>query len=194
MFFPFMVDLSQKKIVVVGGGDVAARKCSLFLDFDANIMAVAPHFCSSFPEHSNLQRITDVFRSEYLDDAFAVVVATDDSQLNSSISLLCQERRIPANVVDCPQICSFIVPATVRQGDLTIAVSTGGKSPALAAKIKRKLAKEYNEEYKSRLELLGEIRRLALDSDMDDSKRRSFLIDCADKDIKDLLIIHTEMK
>ena len=193
MFFPFMVDLSQKKILVVGGGDVAARKCSLFLEFDANIMAVSPHFCSSFPENSNLQRVTDVFRSEYLDGAFAVVAATDDSQLNNKISLLCQERRIAVNVVDCPQLCSFIVPATVKQGDLTIAVSTGGKSPALAAKIKRTLAKEYNEEYEKRLDLLGEIRKLALESSMDAAERRSFLIDCADKNTEELLAIHNSI-
>jgi precorrin-2 dehydrogenase/sirohydrochlorin ferrochelatase len=93
-----------------------------------------------------------------MEACFLVIGATDDSLLNRQISREAKRRGILCNIVDSPQECNFILPSLVRRGDLVLAVSTSGKSPALAKKIRRQLEKEFPEVYELYLRLLGKIR------------------------------------
>ncbi len=180
MYFPFMIDLTGKQVVVIGGGTVALRKCELFLDFGADITVVSPTLCSGFDFlEQPYGYVRDIFHEEYLSDAFAVVAASDDTAVNSAISAWCSAHRVPVNVVDVPELCTFYVPATIRRGDLTIGISTAGKSPTLAGQIRRNLSECYGEEYARRLRLLGELRELVKEMVDDPSVRRRLLMEAA---------------
>lgn len=177
MFFPFAADIQDKKIVIIGGGRVAFRKCELFYDFGARITVVAPKLCEAFDEIlGDIKYICDTYRVEYIRDAFAVIAASDDAAVNKSVSDWCMARRVPVNVVDEPAGCSFIVPAVLRRGDLTISVSTGGKSPALAGRIKAQLAELYGDEYAERLRYLGELKEMLRRVEPEQEVRRQLLI------------------
>ncbi|PKM72792.1 MAG: siroheme synthase [Firmicutes bacterium HGW-Firmicutes-16] len=176
MYFPFMVDLLGKKLVVVGGGKVAFRKCELFLSFGAEIDVVAPALCEDFSVlRGSIRHIRDCYASSYLIDAFAVIAATDNRTVNEAVYRDCCQNNIPINVVDTPELCSFYVPATLSRGDLTIGISTGGKSPSLAGKIKKELAGLYGEEYSEKLQLLGKLRNVVKEEIEDINVRRSIL-------------------
>lgn len=180
MFFPFMCDVSGKKIAVIGGGRVALRKCELFLDFGADVTVIAPALCGELLEmRGSISHICDVYREEYIRDAFAVIAACDDAAVNKAVSAWCSENNVLVNVVDEPEDCSFIVPSVLRRGDLTISVSTGGKSPALAAKIRRELSEAYGGDYEKRLKLLGELKSKLKLSEPDREKRAELLIAAA---------------
>jgi len=103
------------------------------------------------------------FQESYLDGAFLVIAATDDMDLNHQISKAAENRGILVNAVDQPKDCSFIVPAIVNRGDLLIAISTSGKSPALAKKIRQRLSNQFGDEYAEFLNLMGRLRRHILE-------------------------------
>lgn len=186
MYFPFMMDIGGKQVIVIGGGTVALRKCELFVRFGADVTVIAPEFCDELEQLSGVRILRQSCDLAQLDGAFAVIAATDDREVNRAVSDYCQARRIPVNVVDDPELCSFIVPSTVQRGDLTFAISTGGKSPALAAKIRRELERCYEPEYAERLALLGELRTKVLASRMAPSARRSLLVRAAELEPADL--------
>jgi len=177
MYFPFMVDLLGKKLVVIGGGNVAFRKCELFLSFGAEIDVVSPALCEDFSAlEGRICHIRECYDPAFLVDAFAVIAATDNSVVNETVYRDCLQNNIPVNVVDTPEFCSFYVPAILCRGDLTIGISTGGKSPSLAGKIKKELSGMYGEEYAEKVELLGKLRN-AVQEEIDDSCiRRNILV------------------
>jgi precorrin-2 dehydrogenase/sirohydrochlorin ferrochelatase len=160
MYYPAMLNLRNKKCSVIGGGLVALRKCITLLECEASIKVVSLTFRKEFSEFdpARVLLIRDVFRTQYIEDCFIVIAATEDKELNKEIYNYCEENRILINVVDEPELCSFIVPAYLRRGDLTISVSTGGKSPALARKIKEDIAVSYPAEYAQYVEIMGLIR------------------------------------
>lgn len=194
MYFPLMIQLDRRQVVVVGGGEVAWRKCRLFADFGARVVAVAPEFSPEFQGDEQIGRIGEHYRPEHLAGADIVIAATDDRALNRAVYEFCCARRIPVNVVDDPELCSFIVPATVRRGDLVLSVSTGGKSPALAAGIRRQLEREYGPELEERLELLGEIRGLLLAADLPAEERRTRIIASARLETEQLHRLKAELE
>lgn len=186
MYFPFMMDVGDKPIVIVGGGTVALRKCELFLRFGAAVTVIAPEVCDELASLDGVQIFRQRWEPAQLDAAFAVIAATDDREVNRAVSAYCQARRIPVNVVDDPELCSFIVPATVQRGALTIGVSTAGKSPSLAARIRRELEAQYDERYAERLELLGMLRARVQASDMEPKARTAVLRQAADMELAEL--------
>jgi precorrin-2 dehydrogenase / sirohydrochlorin ferrochelatase len=102
------------------------------------------------------------FIPEHLDGMSLAIAATNDFNTNSGVSTAAQARGLLVNIVDQPDLCSFVVPATIRRGELTLAISTGGRSPALAKKMRRDLEKVYGPEYGPYVELLGAIREKVL--------------------------------
>lgn len=181
MYFPFMVDLLGKKLVVVGGGKVAFRKCETLLSFEADIDVVAPYLCEDFPAlEGKFKHIRSFYNAAQITDAFAVIAATDDRAVNEEVYFDCRQSNIPVNVVDTPELCSFYIPATLQRGDLTIGISTGGKSPALAGLIKKELASLYGEEYAEKLRLLGKLRETVKEEIEDISIRRGILSTAAE--------------
>ncbi len=166
-YYPIFVKLTGLECLVVGAGQVGRRKIASLLDCGpARVLVV-----DTRPPDDELREIvanpavdyqTRAFRPEDVDGKSIVIASTDDEELNWSISNLCRDRRIPCNIVDQPEKCSFIVPAVYRQGDLTLAVSTGGSSPALAKRIRKDLDEYFGRHYGAFLELMSRVRPLVI--------------------------------
>jgi precorrin-2 dehydrogenase/sirohydrochlorin ferrochelatase len=166
MLYPIYLDLQDKKCVVVGGGDVAQRKVLLLLQCGAKVVVVSPEATEKMAELAEESQITwyaREFEPGDLNGAFLVYAATDKPSVNSSVSKWGQDYGISlVNVVDTPAECTFITPSIVARSDLIISISTSGKSPALAKKIRQQLEKQYGPEYAAFLNILGEARKVAM--------------------------------
>jgi siroheme synthase-like protein len=160
-----LVGLQKKRCVVVGGGDVALRKVQSLLDAGAlQVVVISPRLddgLSQIQRQGHIQHIARGYRPGDLKGAFLAIATTDDPEVNSSVSHEAEAEGILLNVVDDPERCNFIVPSTLRRGDLVIGVSTGGQSPALAAGLRRTLERTLGYEYSGFLELAGDLRRRA---------------------------------
>jgi precorrin-2 dehydrogenase/sirohydrochlorin ferrochelatase len=146
---------------VVGGGSVAERKTGMLLEHQASVTVISPTLSQGLQhlaEQGAIQTIIRNYKTGDLEGAFLVIAATDDPCINTAIADQGRKKRALINVVDTPEISDFIVPALVRRGDITIAISTAGKSPALARKIRAELEKSFGVEYASLLRLVSEIR------------------------------------
>ena len=143
-YFPFFVDIEGKHCLIVGGGNVAYRKVLVLKDYGPVIYVAAPQV---IPELRQLMEeggekliwMCRDFEESDLDQADFVVAGTSDELLNKRISLLCKERKIPVNVVDDQEKCSFIFPALIKEGDITVGISTAGSAPSIAQYLKKKL-------------------------------------------------------
>ncbi len=145
--YPIYADLTGRTVLVVGGGIVAARKVKALLKRQIRVTVVAPEICPELQELTNDSDLV-IHRRSYqkgdLAEHWLVIAATDDSELNQKVFAEAAEARIFCNVVDQPELCTFHVPAVVRQGLLQIAISTGGASPALAKRIRQELEKRFH--------------------------------------------------
>ena len=160
-YYPVFWDIRGKSCVVVGGGEVAARKAKRLLDCGAKVSVISPQLTPELAELKK-QKIICHIAAEYSGNlifgAALVVGATDDEKTNAIISLDARNKGIPVNIVDDPQKCDFILPSIVEKGDLTIAIGTGGKSPALARHLREELESKYGAEYEIFLNILGNLR------------------------------------
>lgn len=167
-YYPLFADLTRKRCLVVGAGEVGRRKIGtlaacgakevLVLDTrapDADLAETLALPVVSFEQRS--------FEDTDLDGRFLVIASTSNEELNWRISRACEGRGILCNIVDQPEKCSFIVPALFTQGDLTVAISTGGGSPALARKIRKGLGDFLGSEYGAALVLMSRLRPLVLE-------------------------------
>ena len=161
VYYPVYLDLRDRLALIIGGGEVAERKVASLLRCGARVNIVAKTLTSSFEkweEEGRIRYLGKAYQSSFLDGAFLVIAATDDPDLNQKVSKDAEKRGILINAVDQPEDCNFIVPSILRRGELTIAISTSGQSPALAKKIRKELEATYGEEYESFVTLLGKIR------------------------------------
>jgi precorrin-2 dehydrogenase/sirohydrochlorin ferrochelatase len=164
-YYPILLDLNRKLCVIVGGGRVAERKVRSLLQAGARVKVISPHLILSLERLKENRKIIHrqrSFRTGDLEGAFLAIAATDDRQANERVFSQSLQRKIPVNVVDDPVHSSFIVPSLVQQGDLIIAISTSGKSPALAKALRQKFQKEIGPEYIFLLKLLGALRKKIL--------------------------------
>ena len=146
---------------MVGGGSVAERKTGMLLEHHASVTVISPTLnqgLQHLAEQGAIQTIIRNYQVGDLVEAFLVIAATDDKCINTAIADQRGKQRALVNVVDNPEISDFIVPALVRRGDITIAISTAGKSPALARKIRAELEKSFGPEYASLVRLVNEVR------------------------------------
>jgi len=160
-YYPIFLNVAGKKCVIVGGGQVALRKAEALLDRGAVVQAISPDFCSELDRLAENGKITSLqrnYRSGDLHGAFIAIAATDDRGVNLAVAKHARETAVPVNVVDDPDNSDFIVPSCIRRGDVTIAISTAGRSPALARKIRSRLEKELGEEYAALAMLIDEVR------------------------------------
>lgn len=160
-YYPVFWDISGKKCVVIGGGEVAARKVERLLECDAKVCVVSPALIpelTAMKAAGRIDHICDGYAGEYLYGATLVIGATDDEKINAAVSREAKTKGIPVNIVDDPQKCDFILPSLMERGDLTIACGTGGKSPALARRLREELEETYGEEYATLLNILGQLR------------------------------------
>jgi len=145
----------------VGGGQVALRKAKALLECGASVKVVSPELCDEMNDlarRSEMEVVPRGYETADLRGVLVVIAATNDTEVNKMVAAQAESRGLLVNVVDDPEKSVFIAPAYVRRGDVTIAVSTGGRSPALARKIRIRLESEYGPEYGLLVELLGQIR------------------------------------
>ena len=187
MFYPVNLNLDNMEIIIVGGGNVALRKCMNFLDFGKSVTVLAPDFDSRFLEIGNkVDLINDIFREEYIDKFDIVVAATDDKEVNEEIACICRKKSKLINVVDSRDLSDFTVSSYVKRGDLLIGISTGGKIPALSAKIRRELEEIYDESFAEYVDLLGELREKIIKNYEDKIERKEVLKALVKLDIEEL--------
>ena len=160
-YYPVFLDIKDKKCVVVGGGEVAARKAERLLDCGAEVFVISPKLSpelAALKEENIICHIAAEYKGDLIDEAALVIGATNDEKTNAQISLDAHSKGIPVNIVDDPKRCDFILPSLMQRGDLAIAVGTGGKSPALARHLREELESIYGEEYEILLNILGNLR------------------------------------
>jgi len=188
--FPIYLSLSQKECLVVGGGQVAERKIADLLECEANINVISPTAGDLIRLWSNQGLISwqarEVEESD-LDNIFMVFVATNNMHTNRMVVKWCRERGILVNAVDDPPNCDFYVPAVVRRNSLVVAISTEGKSPMLARKLREQLEQLIGEEYGEFVDLLGEQREYIKQAVTDIEERKKVFKALVDSDILDLL-------
>lgn len=160
----------------MGGGDVAERKVQRLFECGARVVIIGKKLTPALEAMKNegrIDQIHDDYDDAYLQDAFLVIGATDREDVNARISADARKIGVMVNIVDDPEKCDFILPSLFQRGDLTVAVSTGGKSPALAKKIREEMEGLYGQEYLILLNILGAIREKikARGASSDDNKR-----------------------
>lgn len=159
--YPIFLDICGKKCVVIGGGKVALRKVKLLLEHGSNVEVVSPTLCpelSQLAENGSINVLNKNYEPGVLAGAFVAVAATTEADTNEKVAEEARRQGILVNVVDNPEQSNFIVPSSLRRGDITIAISTAGKSPALARKIRTRLEQNFGEEYTSLVMLVSEVR------------------------------------
>jgi len=138
-FLPIFINIKGRSCLVVGGGEVAHRKASVLVEAGATVRAVAPEFTSTFADFPGIECITERFQTCHLEGVMLVIAATNDSAVNQDVSQQARARNIPVNVVDNPDLCTFIMPSILDRSPLMVAFSSGGASPVLARMLRGKL-------------------------------------------------------
>jgi precorrin-2 dehydrogenase/sirohydrochlorin ferrochelatase len=149
-----------REVLIVGGGEIAGRKVQDLLAAKARVTLVAPRVCAEIEDLADrIQLYRRPYQAGDIGNAFVVIAATDDEELNAAVSRDCTARNVLVNVVDRPALCTFTVPATVHRGDLTIAIATNGRCPALASILREELEERYGTEYGELVERFAQLRR-----------------------------------
>ncbi len=195
--YPVYIDLTDKKCLVIGGGKVAERKIYHLLDYGCSILVVSPQAENSIEKWAHrkfIQWYPREFQDQDITDCFMVFVATDDCQINEKVSRLCREKGIMVNAVDDPPNCDFYVPSIVRQNSLVLAISTGGKSPAFARRLRSELEQVITPAYGEFVDMLGEQRELVKGHIKDIEIRKKIFEELVYSDILDLLKVGEKEK
>ncbi|SFS58195.1 bifunctional precorrin-2 dehydrogenase/sirohydrochlorin ferrochelatase [Paenibacillus sp. BC26] len=178
-YYPMMVKLQGKRCIVVGGGSVAERKVQGLLDGGADqVEVIAPAASSALQELAlagSIELVQREYREGDLQGAMLVVAATNNRHVNKELAALGERLGIFVNVADLGEEGSFVTPSIVRRGELLLAVTTGGASPALAAILKRRLAKQFDESFEDSVEGLRLLRARVLSSSLNPELRTSLL-------------------
>ena len=161
IYYPVFLNVKGRKCAVIGGGQVALRKVTTLLEDGARVTVISPELCPelvSLAEKKEIIVLNREYRKGDLKGAFVAIAATDSSIINRQVAAEAREKSVLVNVVDDAGYSDFIAPSIVRRGDITIAISTSGQSPALARKLRTKIEKEFGEEYARLGRLLDEVR------------------------------------
>lgn len=188
--FPVNLIISGRPVTVVGGGVVARRKCLSLLEAGAQVTVIAPELDPQLDALRDEGRISHLGRPYAPGDlagTFLAFAATSDAAVNRAVADEAAVRGILADVADAPERGSFTSPAVLRRGALLIAVSTGGKSPALAGAIRAKLAGEFGPEYAEVLEILGAVREKLLTTPENTAYNKKILNDLASSPLPEMV-------
>jgi siroheme synthase, N-terminal domain len=163
-YYPIYIDIEDHAVLIVGGGNVCARKAETMIRYGARVTIVSPEITDEIAAWERDGALA-VRRKKYaeadLDGASIVIASTDDQCVNARVARDCRRRKVPVNVVDVTHLCEFIVPAVIQKGSIQIAISTGGKSPALGRTLKEELQQTIGPEYAEVNDLLGTLRKPA---------------------------------
>ncbi len=160
-YFPLLLNMTGRRCLVVGAGTVASGKIDSLLRCGADLTVVSPRAVAAIEELARNRRLAWLrreFQAEDVRGNLMVVAATNSGATNARIFAACREQGVLCNSVDDPEHCDFIYPAVVRRGPLQIAISTGGRSPALASRLRRELEEQFGPEWGAWVEELGQKR------------------------------------
>lgn len=163
--YPIFLNLSGKRVVLIGGGVVAARKAQTILASGAHLVIAAEavdDILIDICRNTNVKLIKSRYSKDYLSGAVLAIAATNDCELNKQVYKDCQELSILCNVVDVPELCDFFVPAVAKRGNLQIVVGTEGDCPAYAKHLRKKLERIFTEKHGEFLAELKTIRKLII--------------------------------
>ncbi|MDQ1330643.1 MAG: Precorrin-2 dehydrogenase [Thermodesulfobacteriota bacterium] len=189
-YYPVNLDIRNRKCLVVGGGDVGTRKAVTLLDCGAFVTVVsinAGQQLLTLAESGLIELKRRPYTGGDLDGMFLVICATDNEELNLQVSIDAGKLNMLCNIADRPEACNFILPALVKRGDLVIAVSTSGKSPAFAKKIRKDLEKQFGNEYADFLKLMGAIRKKLLSKSHEPEAHKPLFEKLINKEIPQLI-------
>ena len=153
-YFPFFIDLEGREGLVIGGGSVALRKVEKLRPYGAKLTVIAPKILAELKKTEEISCMEIPFTPTALEGKMFVIAASDDPEVNHEAALLCRERGIHVNVVDDKEECSFLFPALVKRGELSVGISTGGASPTAAIWLKEQVERLLPERFDEILEWL----------------------------------------
>lgn len=172
-YFPFYIDIENKNCVVVGGGIVALRKIEKLLPFNPVITVIAPEICDEIKKLTEIK----IYRRNFIDDdienAFMVISATDNKELNIHIFELCKAKNIFINTVDDKEKCGFLFPALVKKNNVTLGISTSGKSPLYARFLREMIEKSLDDNCDETIEILSKYRLLVKSNIKSEQSRKT---------------------
>lgn len=169
MFYPIMLKIENKLIVVVGGGQVAYRKVKKLLEFGGTVRVVSPKIIDGLKDlqkeyKENIEFIYDIYNKKHIEDSYLVIGATSSRNINKEIAKDCNSLNILVNIVDSKDESDFITSSIINNDNLTISISTLGSFPYLSKKIRIDMEKKYKKFDKEYMIILEEIRRITLDN------------------------------
>ncbi len=179
ILYPIFLKLNKKRCVVIGGGRTATRKVKALLQAKAKVTVISPKLTKELEklaENGSIKVIKREYKEGDLNKYFLVFAATDSEEINKKVIKEAKKKKILCNIVDAPKYCDFYVPAVYAQGNLKIAISTNGKSPALARKIKEELSNIYGKEVALFLNLLASFRKRTKAKFPNEKKRKEILL------------------
>ncbi|RPJ62868.1 MAG: bifunctional precorrin-2 dehydrogenase/sirohydrochlorin ferrochelatase [Dehalococcoidia bacterium] len=160
-YYSIFINIKGRRCVVIGGGKVALRKVKELLEHNAEIVVVSPRSrveLGELAKRGKIQILKRSYKTGDLENTYLAIAATGDKSINKRAAKEAKEKHVILNVVDNPELSDFIVPSVVHRGDISIAVSTGGKSPALARKIRTGLEEYFAGEYASLARMISDVR------------------------------------
>ena len=172
-YFPIFIDLCGKPCLIVGGGAVAARKAEKLLPYGPVLTVVAPEVCDALDAMEGVTLLRREFVPEDL-DGIALVIAAATPEVNGAVSALCQGKNIPVNAVDDRENCTFLFPALVRKGELSVGISTGGASPSAAVWVRDRVEDCLPDGLDAILDFLQQVRPLVKEQVVEENRRSRF--------------------
>lgn len=176
--FPMFVKLAGRRVVVVGGGEIAASKMDSLLQAEAKVVVVSPAVnaqVAGLVRERKIDWLPKEFSAEDLEGAFLVIAATSVPSVNEAVYRAADARGLLCNAVDDIENCHFYYGSVVQRGDLQLAISTNGKSPALAQRLRKELEAQFGPEYESWLEWLGAARDVLRSSGASQAQNKEVL-------------------
>ena len=194
-YYPVNLDIQNRKCLVVGGGSVSTRKVMTLLECGAIITVVSPDVTEELLELAE-KKMIELKKRHYeasdMNGIFLVIGATDNEELNWQINKDAERQYKLCNIADRPEACNFILPSIVNRGNLVIAISTSGKSPAFAKKMRQDLEKQFGEEYDEFLQLMGAIRKKALSEKHEPEAHKHLFEQLINRGLVDMVRNHDE--
>jgi precorrin-2 dehydrogenase/sirohydrochlorin ferrochelatase len=189
-YYPVFLRVAGRRCVVIGGGAIATRKVESLLAAGAHVTVVSPSLTADLAARAAcgaIEHVARAYRSGDLRGAMLAFAATDDEAVQADAAREAEAGGVLLNVVDRPQVCTFIAPSILRRGDLTVAVSTSGGAPALARRVREDLERLLGPEYERALDVLGRLRRHLQTRAVSSAERQRILGGLVDSDLLDRL-------
>jgi siroheme synthase-like protein len=189
-YYPVYIELRDQPCVMIGGGKIAEGKVEGLLAAQARVTVISPDLTPSLRRLADEKRITylpRLYQPGDLSGAFMVICATDRTEINNQVWQEASQNHQLVNVVDDTPRCNFIAASILRKGDLTIAISTSGRAPALAVRLKERFQRELGPEYERFLDLAGELRAPLAEAVPDFETRKALWYELVDSEILEVL-------